>query len=66
MVRDEGEKIQDKELKNMFEIWFSLRNTKEKHDKDKGIIFLHPQLKKDNESEQGKQRGVTEEVKPFQ
>lgn len=43
MVRDEGKKIQ--ELKNMFEIRFSLRNTKERHDKDKGTVFLYPQLK---------------------
>lgn len=45
MVRDEGKKIQEKELKNVFEIRFSLRNTKERHDKDKGTVFLYPQLK---------------------
>lgn len=43
MVRDEGKKIQEKELKNVFEIRFSLRNTKERC--DKGIVFLYPQLK---------------------
>lgn len=41
MVRAEGEKIQVKELKNVFKILFSLRNTKERHNKDKGIVFLH-------------------------
>lgn len=43
MVRAEGEKIQEKDLKNVFEIRFSLRDTKEKHDKDR--VFLQPQLK---------------------